>query len=88
MTMTVPEPRLYATLISPVMPECIKVLSPMTATVFPAASGPRTLVKPWAMPMDAPMHREVSMAVRGDMDAQSIAADVAGDGELQFFQHV
>ena len=46
------------------MPLCMKVESPMTATIFLAASG-RTFSKPWRTPMDAPMQMVESMADRG-----------------------
>ncbi len=56
---------LYAMLASPVMPECIKVESPMTATVLPSASLPSALLKPWIAEMDAPMHSVISIALSG-----------------------
>ena len=62
--MTVEFEALYATLQSPVMPEWIKVESPMTATVFPAFSGFARL-NPWIPETDAPMQRTASTAERG-----------------------
>ena len=47
------------------MPECMKVESPMTATVLPSLSAPRALLKPWMAEMEAPMHNVISMAARG-----------------------
>ena len=63
--MTVELDWLYAMFARPVMPECIKVLSPITATVFPSLSFPSALLKPWVAETDAPMHRVISMAARG-----------------------
>ena len=47
------------------MPECMKVESPMTATVFPSLFSPNALLKPWMPLMEAPMQRVISMAFRG-----------------------
>ena len=63
--MTVLMPLLYTTSIRPVIPEWMKVESPMTLTSFLANSGPRALAMPRAAPMDAPMQMVVSMALRG-----------------------
>ena len=49
----------------PVTPECMKVESPMTATVFPSLFSPNALLKPWMPLMEAPMQRVISMAFRG-----------------------
>ena len=61
---------LYAMVTSPVMPECMKVESPMTATVCPslgASVKDDALLKPWMPDTDAPMHMVVSIALRGSM---------------------
>ena len=47
----------------PVTPECMKVESPITATVRP--SFPPALLNPWRPEMDAPMQTVESMAPSG-----------------------
>ena len=47
------------------MPECMKVESPMTATVLCSLSGPRILLNPCSAPMEAPMQSVISMAASG-----------------------
>lgn len=54
-------------LMSPVMPEWKKVESPSTATVFLAV--PMAFSKPWAIVMELPMQRQVSMADVGGREA-------------------
>ena len=47
------------------MPEWKKVESPMTPTVFPFSLGPPNFSRPSAMPTEAPMHMQASMAASG-----------------------
>ena len=63
--MTVEFVWLYAIFARPVMPECMNVESPITATVFFSASAPRALLNPWRELMEAPMHSVVSIAQSG-----------------------
>ena len=56
---------LYAILASPVIPECINVESPITATVLFSLSLPSALLKPCIELTDAPMQRVVSIAISG-----------------------
>ena len=49
----------------PVMPECINVESPITATVFASPASPDALLNPWIALMDAPMHNVISIAFNG-----------------------
>ena len=56
---------LYAMFARPVIPECMKVESPITATVLPSASLPRALLKPWIEEIDAPIHRVISIEFSG-----------------------
>jgi hypothetical protein len=52
-------------LASPVIPECMNVESPITATVLPSDSSPRALLNPWIELMDAPIHAVTSIADNG-----------------------
>ena len=63
--MTVALDSLYAMFTRPVMPECIKVESPMTATVLPAALRTAALRKPCRPETDAPMQSVESIAASG-----------------------
>ena len=63
--MTVELLMLYAMSARLVIPEWMKVESPMTATVLPSDSSCPTLLKPCSMLTDAPMHRLLSMAKSG-----------------------
>ena len=56
---------LYAIFARPVIPECMNVESPITATVFFSASAPKAVLKPWSELIDAPMHSVVSIAQSG-----------------------
>ena len=56
---------------SPVIPLCMKVESPITATVFFSASLPLALLKPWRAETDAPIQIVVSIAESG-ADAPSV----------------
>ena len=55
---------------SPVTPEWRNVESPMTATTFPAPSGPSAFSIPWAFPIEAPMQMQVSIVVSGGRAAR------------------
>ena len=56
---------LYAIFASPVIPECINVESPITATVLFSLSSPSALLKPWIALTDAPMQSVISMEDNG-----------------------
>ena len=47
------------------MPLCMKVESPITATVFFSVSFPRAALKPWMPETLAPMHSVESRAFSG-----------------------
>ena len=56
---------LYAMFTRPVIPECMNVESPITATERFSASAPRTLLNPWSAEMEAPIQIVVSIELSG-----------------------
>ena len=56
---------LYAMFARPVIPECMKVESPIAATVCFSFSPSPALLNPWMALKDAPMQSVISMAHRG-----------------------
>ena len=79
---------LYAILASPVMPECVKVESPMIATAAPAFSSFERLVVAMQR-RDAGAHarRHIDRAQRRSR-AQRITADVSHDRHLVLVQRI
>jgi hypothetical protein len=67
---TVENPRLYTMSIRGVIPEWMKVESPMTATTFPRAAFPSAFSIPKAFPREAPMQTQVSIPESGGSAAR------------------